>query len=67
MMPNLKATIIALLVAAAFFNFAMMWKPWITLAIIGALLFYGFRWLIRHHPYVAIFLLAFLRGLLSRR
>jgi hypothetical protein len=63
---QLRNTLIALIVAAAFFNFAMQWRPWISIAIVIAAAFFGFRWLIRHHPYIAIALLGFLRGLLSR-
>ena len=66
-MSNLKATLIALAVAAAFFNFAIQWRPWIIIAIVIAAAFFGMRWLIRHHPYVAIFIIAFLRGLLGSR
>ena len=64
---QLRNTIIALLVAAAFFGFAMQWRPWISIAIVIVAAWFGMRWLIRHHPYVAIALLGFLRGLLSRR
>jgi hypothetical protein len=65
-MSTLKATVIALLVAAAFFNFAVMWRPWIILAAVAAAMFFGMRWLIRHHPMVAVALIGFLRGLLLR-
>jgi hypothetical protein len=63
----MKNTIIALLVAAAFFAFAMQWRPWISIAAVIVAAFFGFRWLIRYHPYVALFLIAFLRGLLGSR
>jgi hypothetical protein len=66
-MPNLKPTIIALLVAAAFFNFAMMWRPWISIAAVIIGVWFGFRWLIRNHPMVAVAVLGFLRGLLGSR
>jgi hypothetical protein len=64
---QLRNTIIALAVAAAFFSFAMQWRPWISIAAVLVAAFFGFRWLIRHHPYVAIALLGFLRGLLGSR
>jgi hypothetical protein len=64
---QLRNTIIALLVAAAFFAFAMTWKPWIIIAIVIVAIFFGMRWLCRYHPYVAVFLISFLRGLLGSR
>ena len=66
-MSNLKATVVALLVAAAFFNFAMQWKPWMSIAAVIVAAFFVFRWLIRRHPYVAVAVLGFLRGLLGSR
>ena len=62
-MANWKVSLLALAVAIAFFGFAIMWKPWIILA--GALVWFGMRWLIRHHPMAAIALVGFLRGLLA--
>jgi hypothetical protein len=66
-MSSWKATLIALLVAAAFFNFAIQYRHWIILAGVVILGWLGFRWLIRNHPMVAIALVGFLRGLLGSR
>jgi hypothetical protein len=65
-MPTWRATFIALAVALAFFNAAMMFKPWIIIGTVVVVTFLGFRWLCRHHPMVAVALIGFLRGLLSR-
>jgi hypothetical protein len=59
MMPRWKASLIAFVVAAAFLNAAIVNNPWIILASTGAAMFFGMRWLIRHHPYVAIALIGF--------
>jgi H+/gluconate symporter-like permease len=64
---QLRNTIIALIVAAAFFNFAIMFKHWIIAVGTGALLWFGFRWLIRNHLVAAFVLVSFLRGLLGSR
>jgi hypothetical protein len=63
----IRNTIIAFLVAAAFFNFAVTYRHWIILAGVVALLWFGMRWLTRHHPLIAVAVIAFARGLLSRR
>ena len=66
-MTNGKATIIALIVAIAFFNFTLVYKPWISIAFVIVVTWLGFRWLIRNHPMVAVALIGFLRGLLGSR
>ena len=64
---QLRNTIIALLVAAAFLAFALKWKAEIIVVGVIAAVWIGFAWLIRRHPYVAIFLVSFLRGLFRTR
>jgi hypothetical protein len=63
----MKNTIIGFLVAAAFFAFAVQWRPFIIVAAVVVAVFFGMRWLCRYHPYVAVFLISFLRGLLGSR
>jgi hypothetical protein len=57
---QLRNTIIALLVAA-------QWRPLIIVAAAVVAIFFGMRWLCRNHPYVAVFLISFFRGLLGSR
>ena len=61
------ATIAALACAAAFFNFAVDYRPFITLAIIIGVTWWCFSWLCRRHPLAAYLLVCFLRGLLGSR
>ncbi len=64
-MTNRKATILALLAAAAIFVFLKRHEP---LVVLGATVFvvgWCWFWMCRHHPYVAIAILGFFRGLLG--
>jgi hypothetical protein len=65
--PMWLASIAAFCVAAAFFNFAVTYRPMIILAAVGAGLWFGFAWLCRHYPTTAYLLVCFLRGLLGSR
>jgi hypothetical protein len=59
------ATTTALTWAAAFFNFAVQYRPFITLAIIIGVSWWCFAWLCRNYPTTAYLLVCFLRGLHS--
>ena len=57
------AIIIALIAAVAY----MMHWQWIMLGSSLVLAWIGWLWLIQRHPFVAIFIIGFLRGLLGGR
>jgi hypothetical protein len=62
------ASVIALAVAAAVFVFALQWKPLIIAALVIAAGIWGYRWLCRRYPTIAIALFSgFLSGLTGGR
>ena len=64
---QLKATLLALFCALMVLNFAVAYRPQITLALVVGGGWWAFAWLCRNYPTTAYLFLSFLRGLLGAR
>ena len=66
-MSNLRATLLALAVAVAFFAFAMQWRGMIIFAAVCAGLWLATRYLRRRFPLFNIFCIEFIAGFFNRK